>query len=691
MPDDESSFVGRAAELRRIGAALFRGQLVTLTGPGGVGKTRLARRVVALGTPAGVDGVAWADLSPLHNPALLAATVAGALGLSDHTARPPAEAVRSWVGARRILLVLDCCEHLPAACRELVGDLLTACPNLRVLATSREPLRVRGESVLPVEPPASVHEALALFADRAAAAGSPLKDEEDRELATALCERLERLPLALELAAAQLRAMPLAELCARPRAAVDLPVAPPYATPPRHAALRTTIGWSHELCGPVERLLWARLSHLPGRFDAHTACQVAAGGPLSPGAVRQHLAALCAKSVVTERHGTYRMLDAIREYGRRWLAALGETATVADRHAGHVLAETRRAHAEWFGPAQRGWYRRIAFLHSDLRLAADHLLATDPAAALELIGHVTFFWVCSGYLYETRQYLELAIRLVPDAGPDESRVQALWSLGLTRTLQGDHGPARETAVACRRAAAAALDAEGLARAAYLEGLLHLLEGRPLAALTVVEGPLREADGRDAESPASGPPEAEAEAEAEAATATALCRLVRIFALTGTGRLDQARSEALGLHEVCAASDEHWTRSYLDHQLALIAVLEGRTLDAVGHARAVLDAKRHIGDDFGIAMALDLLAIALSDAGEERSAAHAFGAALRFWETVGHPQRGTPEMAALRDACEERLVHALGRQEYDRLLDAAAEREPRALLSWATRGGPLPPR
>ncbi|MET9082992.1 hypothetical protein ABZX77_14035 [Streptomyces sp. NPDC004237] len=176
-----------------------------------------------------------------------------------------------------------------------------------------------------------------------------------------------------------------------------------------------------------------------------------------------------------------------RGRGRRWLAAPGETATVADRHAGHVRAETRRAHAEWFGPARRGWYRRIAFLHSDLRLAADHLLATDPAAALELIGHVTFFWVCSGYLYETRQYLELAIRLVPDAGPDESRVQALWSLGLTRTLQGDHGPARETAVACRRAAAAALDAEGLARAAYLQGLLHLLEGRPLAALTVVEG------------------------------------------------------------------------------------------------------------------------------------------------------------------------------------------------------------
>lgn len=172
-------------------------------------------------------------------------------------------------------------------------------------------------------------------------------------------------------------------------------------------------------------------------------------------------------------------------------------------------------------------------------------------------------------------------------------------------------------------------------------------------------------------------------------ATVLCRLVHVFALTGSGRLDEARHEALELRDICVELDEYWTRSYADHQLALISVLEGRTWDAVGHARAVLDAKRHLGDDFGVAMAMDLLAIALSDAGQERAASQTFGAALRFWETVGHPQRGTPEMAPLRDACEDRLVRGLGKQEYDRALEQAARCDARTLVMWASRGGSLP--
>ncbi|GAB2926153.1 ATP-binding protein [Streptomyces heilongjiangensis] len=693
IADEESSFVGRSRELALIGEALRAGRLVTLTGPGGAGKTRLARRAGALGTVAAEDGVAWADLSPLRDPGLLAATVADALGLSDHTPRPPAEAVCAWVGSRRMLLVLDSCEHLTAECRDLVGDLLTACPHLRVLATSREPLRVATEAVVRIGPLASSHEALALFADRAAAAGSPLRDAGERRLATMVCDRLDRLPLALELAAALLRSMPLAELHARPRAAVDLPpkprrTAPPrhaepprhtepprQAAPPRHGGLRTTIGWSHELCTPQERLLWARLSFLPGPFDGTTAWQVACGSPLSPDGVRRTLAALCDKSIVMEQRGTYRMLDTVREYGRMWLSELGEEHTIAIRHAEHVFAEIRRAHQEWLGPAQRTWYRRVAVLHADIRLATEHFLRTDPRAALELIGHYTFFWVCSGFLYEARQYLERAIELLPEEERrNEAWVRGLWSLGLTQTLQGDYDAARATAVACTRAARAARDTEELGRAAYLEGVLHLLEGRPLAASAVADAAL---SGRAAGYP-DGP-----------TAATVLCRLVRVFALTGSGRLDEARHEALRLRAVCVEVEEYWTRSYVDHQLALIAVLEGRAADAVRHARAVLDAKRHIGDAFGVAMALDVLAIALSETGDARAAAHAFGAALRFWERVGHPQRGTPEMASLRDDCEERLVHTLGREAYTRALRQTTRYDARTLMTWASQGGPLP--
>ncbi|MFC8427703.1 ATP-binding protein [Streptomyces sp. NPDC057253] len=675
IPDEESPFVGRVGELGLIRAALAENRLVTLTGPGGVGKTRIALRIATDATEAVEDGVAWADLASLLNPGLLAATVADSLGLSDHTPRMPADAICAWLGERRVLLALDSCEHLLADCRTLVADLLTACPNLRVLITSREPLRLPAESVVRIDPPASTAEALALFEERAASAGRPLADAEERRLAGELCDGLERLPLALELAAAQLRGTSLADLCLGPRAVVDLPPEMERTAPLRHAALRTTIGWSHELCTPPERLLWARLSHLPGRFDARTAREVSSGGPLSPHAVEQGLHALHDKSVLTERDGTYRMLDCVREYGRMWLGELGEAERIAQRHAEHVLAETRDAHQEWFGPAQRGWYGRLRFLHADIRLAADHLLRTDPVAALEMLGYVTFFWVCSGYLYEARQYLERAMALVSETAPDDVLVQGLWSLGLTRTLQGDHGAARPVALACRRhAARSGYDAEGLGRSAYLDGVLHLLEGRPLAAQAIVEETWRTLGP-----PPPGPPTA----------TTALCRLVDVFALTATGRLVEARQAALALREICAASDEYWTRSYLDHQLAVIALLEGRTRDAVGHARAVLVAKRDIGDAFGIAMALDVLAIALCDRGEDRAAAHAMGAGLRYWESVGHPQRGTPEMASLRDDCEERLVRRLGTKEYGSAVADAARRDTRTLLTWAACGGPLP--
>ncbi|MER6672863.1 NB-ARC domain-containing protein [Streptomyces sp. NPDC000983] len=674
LPDDESSFVGRGDELALIRRELSAAGLVTLTGPGGVGKTRLARRVAATEAPGGWEGIAWADLAPLGNAGHLAATVADALDLQDHTPRMPTEAIRGWVGPRRVLLVLDSCEHLLAGCRDLVDALLAECPNLRVLATSREPLRTGAESVVRVEPPASTDEALALFADRAQAAGHPLRGDEERRLATALCDGLDRLPLALELAAAQLRIMPLPELCLGPRAAVDLPTSTRRTGLPRHAALRTTIGWSHELCTPVERLLWARLSYLPGRFDAHTARAVARGGPLTADRMGDALAALCDKSVVSERAGTYLMLDTVREYGRMWLAELGETEPTADRHAEHVLAETHRAHTEWFGPRQRDWYGRISFLHADVRLAADRLLTTDPVRALRMVGHLTFFWVCSGYLYEARQYLERAFAQVPKDCPAEIRTQGLWSLGVARTLQGDPEAARALEAQCRRAALDSGDLVGLAAAAYLRGLLHLLEGRPLSALTVVDEALRTIG-----TPGEGRP----------AAASAMCRLVRVFALTATGSHDRARREALDLRGVCVAAQEYWTRSYLDHQLALIALMEGHAKDAVEHARSVLAAKRFIGDDFGIAMAMDVLALAQCDAGEDRSAAYAFGAALRYWASVGHPQRGTPEMALLRDECEARLAGRLGETEYAGVLEKAAGLDARALLAWASVGGPPP--
>ncbi|MEU3195117.1 regulator, partial [Streptomyces sp. NPDC006992] len=389
------------------------------------------------------------------------------------------------------------------------------------------------------------------------------------------------------------------------------------------------MGWSHELCRPTERLLWARLTVFPAGFDGGLAEQVCNGGPLTPEELRSCLAGLVNKSVVTVEGGRYRLLDSIREYGRMWLRELGETEQLAARHAAAIVELSRQARTEWPGARQQAWYERVEELYHDVREALRFLLGSDPAGALELAGNVAFFWVCCGHLYETHHYLELALACTE--GSSEARTRGLWSLGLARVLHGDHESGRSFAELTRQEAALARNDEGLRGAAYLEALAALLAGRPLAALATADAALRDT-GRAPE-PAFG---------------STLCRLARLFALTGAGRLKEARREAEALRRECVRLGEYWTRSYTDYQLALIALFEDRPGPAGAHARDMLDAKRRIGDRFGIALGLELLAAAQAREGEPERAALAYGAAAQHWEIVGHPQRGTPEVAPLRD-------------------------------------------
>ncbi|MGP3991357.1 ATP-binding protein [Streptomyces sp. 3N207] len=675
--EETSSFVGRAAELARLTGALREHRLVTLVGGAGVGKSRLALHALSAAPPEESRSIYWADLWPLRSDELLAATVADALGLSDHTPRIPLDALCGWVADRAVLLVLDSCEHLVPHCRHLVGELLTACPNLTVLATSREPLGMRCEAVLPVPPLAPATEAVTLFGQRAEAVGRPLREVCDQRLAARLCARLEGVPLALELAAAQLRHRTLAETADRVRSGLDLPDGPAHPAdsprrPARHSAVRTAVGWSHELCRPTERLLWARLTVFPGSFDADLAERVCAGGPLNPAELRACLAGLVHKSVVMAEAGRYRLLETIREYGRMWLRELGETEHVADRHATAVVELSRQARTEWLGARQQAWYERLEELYHDVLEALRFLLGVRPAAALELAGNVAFFWVCCGHLYETHHYLELALGCAQ--GPSAARARGLWSLGLARLLQGDHEAGRTFAELSRQAATDSGDEDGLRQAAYLEALAALLTGRPLAALATTDAALRDADAEDRRPPAFG---------------DVLCRLVRAFALTGARRLKEARREAEALRRECVRLGEYWTRSYTDYQLALIALFESRAGAAGAHARDMLDAKRRIGDRFGIALGLELLATAWAQQGEAERAALAYGAAVQHWEMVGHPQRGTPEVAPLRDEGQAAARAQLGDAAYEALFRSALHADRDHVVTWATRPDPEP--
>ncbi|MBO8193253.1 regulator [Streptomyces oryzae] len=677
IPEETSSFVGRTAELAQLTGALRKHRLVTLVGGAGVGKSRLALRAVSAALTEQTWSIYWADLWPLRSDELLAATVADALGLSDHTPRIPLDALCGWVADRTVLLVLDSCEHLVPHCRHLIGELLTACPNLTVLATSREPLGVVCEAVVPVPPLALATEAVTLFEQRAEAAARPLHEADDQLLAAQLCSRLEGVPLALELAAAQLNHRTLAETVERVRSGLDLPQeaaqpADSLRRPARHSAVRTAVGWSHELCRPTERLLWARLTVFPGSFDADLAERTCTGGPLTRDELRVCLAGLVHKSVVMAEGGCYRLLDTIREYGRMWLRELGETEHVAARHATAVVELSRQARTEWLGARQQSWYGRLEDLYHDVREALRFLLGAHPAAALELAGNVAFFWVCCGHLYETHHYLELALACTD--GSSEARARGLWSLGLARLLQGDHEAGRTFAELSRQAATDRGDDEGVRQAAYLDGLAALLTGRPLAALATAEAALRDADGKERRTATFG---------------GALCRLVRVFALTGANRLQEARREAEALRQECVRLGEFWTRSYTDYQLALIALFEGRVAAAGAHARDMLDAKRRIGDRFGLALGLELLAVSWAQQNEPERAALAYGAAALHWKIVGHPQRGTPEVAPLRDEGQAMARAQLGDAAYEALFHSAQHADRDRVVAWATSPAPEP--
>lgn len=648
IPEETTSFVGREAELDRIERALASGRLTTLTGTGGVGKTRLAVRAAGRAGSAYRDGVHWADLAPLHDDELLLATVSDALGLSDHTLRMPTDVLCEWLADKQLLLVLDSCEHLRPACAHLLGEILTTSPGLTVLATSRQPLDIRGEQVVDVEPlPVDgTAEALTLFRERAAAAAPGALLDEPATVAAVgeICRRLEGIPLAVELAAAGIGRQSPQEIADRLASRLDV-FADATLRPTRHRTLRTTIGWSHELCTPLERLLWARLAVLRGDFDEDTAVAVCAGGPLTADAVPAALRALVAKSVVARDGERHRMLDTLREYGRMWLAELGEERAAADRHAACFLRLARRAHAGWTGDDQIHWYHRIAESHADLCAALDHLLAHDTAAAQEMAGRIGFFWCCCGHLPQTRAYAQRALDTGPATGPHRTR--ALWVLGICVLLQGDYPAAERIGEECVRAAADDGTDEGLLAAAYLRGLTHLMTGDP-------EKGLREAD-RVLRTTGAGTP---------LETAYRLrCHLITVFALTGLGRLDEAAEAAAVLRTACQARDECWTLSYADYQLALIALLQDRADAAATHARSMLAGKRRLRDSFGIALGLDLLAAAIAAQGEGALAARVYGTGQVYWRMVGHPQRGTPELGPLREACERRAREAVGDDAY----------------------------
>src|ERR671916_1683038 len=373
LPLELSSFVGREKEIVEVERLLEHNRLVTLTGSGGCGKTRLALAVAGELVEGFEDGVWVVELAPLADPILVSQAVASVLGVREQPGRSPTEALADHLESKKVLLLLDNCEHLVEACATLAEALLRSCPELRVLATSREALGITGEVAWPV-PSLSLpdlrrlsdieglprYESARLFVERATTAKPTFALTEQNATAVAqVCYRLDGIPLAIELAAARTKVLPVEEISGRLDDCFRLLAAGGRTAMPRHRTLHATMDWSHDLLPDEERALFRRLSVFAGGFTLEAAESVCAGEDLERGEVLELLSHLVDKSLGVAREvsgeARYRLLETVRQYAREKLSESDEAELLRERHAGFYLALAEEAEPELKGERQIAW------------------------------------------------------------------------------------------------------------------------------------------------------------------------------------------------------------------------------------------------------------------------------------------------------------------------------------------------
>lgn len=682
LPGEVSGLVGRRAETADVEALLSVARLVTITGPGGVGKTRVCLRTAANAKAQYADGICFLELSSLRDPGLLVPAVARGLGLHVNEESSPIEAVLAHLRDRNLLLVLDTCEHLAQACALLAEEVLRRTLGVTLLATSRQPLDVAGEHVyqlrpLPVpeltEPDAAretrrsretagAGDAVELFAARAAAAvpGFRVTSENLRQV-IGLCQRLDGMPLAIELAATALRALPLSELTACLPARGEVLAARRRGRDPRHRSLDAAIEWSYDLCSPAGQALWRRLSVFAGAFGISAAEEVCAGDEPGAGDVLQELIGLVDQSVVSrdEADGTrYLLLDTIREFGLGKLKQARESAEFRGRHLARYLRMARYFGDHFLDDDQVQRYRELRAEHDEITAALEYGLGGETGRgqlendAAELATALYGYW----QIFSPKEGKYWLGKVLDRFGaPSPQRARALAARAYLSALQA----VSDDAIADARESIEIAEQSGDDRTAA-RGYLYLMLAQ------IMDGALAEAADSGAEAgrrlEALGDRTGMLILDAHRATLAQFS-----FDIDGAIRHTEA-----GLRRFGDNSKELWLHGYLLNVAAMGHFLRpDGDADSTAATTGALRAKYELGDTPGIALCLEGLACLASRAGRYERVGWLHGAADALWERSGGRLASAAILEDLHRQAADPVRAALGQDRYDGLRAAGS--------------------
>lgn len=672
LPAEVTSFIGRKTELDEARALLPSTRLLTLTGAGGVGKTRLAKQIGTEQRQAFRDGVWFVDLTDITDGGLLPSVIGSRLGLF-HSPIETADDLAEHLRGRHLMLVVDNCEHLLEPVAVLLHDLLAVAPELRVVATSRQVLGVPGERVFPIVPLAvpldgtapvravspAIPDAVLLFADRAQAAipGFAI-DTANQDLLYRICHRLEGIPLAIELAAARLRAFSLETILKRLEGTVVALASTLRTTPKRHRTLESTVAWSYGLCSAPEQVLWTRLSVFADGFTVDAVEDVCSGGPIVREQIFDLLAGLVDKSILARQGsssgGTSRltMLGLLREFGIERLRECGEEMQFRRHHLDYFRALARRGQTAYFSPREIEWARRVREEHANLRAAAEYCSAElrDHACVMAIVTPLQLYRVGASYVVE--EYRWLASALEHDHTPSEIRARALVACSYAASLMGNGDEAEQRAReaadladALELPSVAADAACGIARASFHSGdrarTLQLSEAA-IARCT-----------------ASG-------------NLAGACDALYRAAVTAFGMHDDRAAEFA--RRSLALAQEHGSPYRIASSLWIDGLCLWRAGDqqlASARLRQALPLYEARGFTEGIAMCCEGLALTAAANGQAEHAATLKGAAHAAWRRAAAPFPQAVVRSLGTDAIDDQIRNALGEALYRAAFDHGA--------------------